>query len=302
VTIRTSGGHKKLGGSVIQTKGGRGTSLTDDMELEKVRGLLELRSTFLQLTVHELRRPLGIARGYVSLLEDGAFGEVPESAEPAFAQLESCFREMEGLLQHLTAVSRLDDGSEVLEIGPCPLPPLFRMALEAVRPDAERKEVKIDVRMPTELPDVQADAERLQIALVNLLSNAIKYTPSGSTVRLEAHQGWPSEPIVIRVSDQGPGISAEDAERVFEKFYRTRQALDAGVPGLGLGLYIVRRIIELHGGQVTLKSAPGKGSTITLALPSCEARWEGRAGDPSPDPLHDGGFGGTPAAQFQGGC
>jgi signal transduction histidine kinase len=255
---------------------GRTSHSSDDHELGRLRGLLELRSTFLQLTVHELRRPLGIARGYTSLLEDGSFGEVPESARPVFEQLEGCFREMEGLLKQLTVISRLDDGSGVLEIGPCPLPPLFRTALDAVCPDAERKRVRVDVRVPRHLPDVLADTDRLQIALVNLLTNAIKYTPAGSTVSLTAHQGWPSEPVVITVSDQGPGISEEDAERVFQKFYRSRQALEAGVPGLGLGLYIVRRIIELHGGQVALKSTLGRGSTITVALPSCEARRERR--------------------------
>jgi signal transduction histidine kinase len=252
--------------------------------------------------VHELRRPLGIARGYLSLLDDGAFGTVPESTRPAFEQMESCFKQMEDLLQQLTAVSRLEEGSEVLKVARCPLSPLFRTALDAVSPEAERKQVKIDVRVPPGLPDVEADVERLRIALVNLLTNAIKYAPSGSTVGLQAHQGWPSEPVVITVSDQGPGIPEEDADRVFEKFYRTRQAVDAGVPGLGLGLYIVRRIIELHGGQVVLRSTAGKGSAITLALPPCEARWEGRSGDSAGDPVPNVGFSGKPAVQFQGGC
>lgn len=290
-----------MGGNVIHTQGGRGTSPTEHIELEKAKSLLELRQTFLQLTVHELRRPLGVARGYMSLLEDGAFGAVPEAAKPAFEQMESCFRQMESLLQQLTAVSRLEDGSEVLTVGRCPLQPLFRTAVDAVKQEAERKKVTLDVRAPAGVPDLEADAERLQIALVNLLANAVKYTPAGSTVRLEAHQGWPSEPVVITVADQGPGIPEEDAERVFEKFYRTRQAVDAGVPGLGLGLYIVRRIIELHGGQVALKSVLGRGSTMTLALPAHHATWEEQPEGAGSDPQCNGGFGGRPAVQFQGG-
>jgi signal transduction histidine kinase len=242
----------------------------NESELQRLRSLLELRSTFLQLTVHELRRPLGIANGYLSMMEDGTFGRLPESAAPALQQMAGSLAEMAELLSGLAAVARLEDGSGVLTLQRCRLWRVLAVAAEAARVEADAKQVDINLRVSAMAPDVRADPERLHIALVNLLTNAIKYAPAGSRVDLEAHAEDSSGQVVIGVTDQGPGIAQDEAERVFEKFVRGSQAGQS--PGLGLGLYIVRRIVELHGGRVMLRSAPGHGAMIAIVLPAFDRR------------------------------
>jgi signal transduction histidine kinase len=153
----------------------------------------------------------------------------------------------------------------VLNPSPCRLGALVSDVIRAVEPDARMKGVSIDERLPQ--PDVQiiADTEKLRIAVLNLLTNAIKYAPSESTVSVEAAIGRGE--VAIAVADQGPGIDPSDEDQVFEKYYRSSR-LPESLPGLGLGLYIVRQIVELHGGRVTLESVPGLGSTFAIFLPT----------------------------------
>lgn len=236
-----------------------------DREADELRELVELKSAFLRLTTHELRRPLGLTRGHLALLQEGTYGDVPDLMRHPLQQIASGAHEMASLLDGLAAVARLEDRAEVLNPSPCRLGALVSDVIRAVEPDARMKGVYIDERLPQ--PDVQiiADTEKLRIAVLNLLTNAIKYAPSESTVSVEAAIGRGE--VAIAVADQGPGIDPSDEDQVFEKYYRS-STLPESLPGLGLGLYIVRQIVELHGGRVTLESVPGRGSTFAIFLPT----------------------------------
>ncbi len=119
--------------------------------------------------------------------------------------------------------------------------------------------------VPVELRQVSADPLRASQVLVNLLSNAIKYSPEGGTVYVRARAE--GNAVRFAVTDQGMGISAEDQERLFGTFFRTQSALDSGIPGTGLGLYITKRLVEAMGGQMSLQSEPGRGSTFSFTMP-----------------------------------
>jgi signal transduction histidine kinase len=245
-----------------------------EQEIQRLQSLLELRSTFLQLTIHELRRPIGIITGYLSMLEDGTFGTLAESSRPALRRMSKSLHEMEELLEGLATIARLEDGSGALRLERCRLWRVLAAAAETVKIEADAKRISIDLCVSAVVPDISADPERLHIALVNLLTNAVKYAPAGSRVALEARAEQPSGRVVIAVTDHGPGVASDEARRIFDKFYRGRETNESGVPGLGLGLYIVRRIVELHGGQVMLSSSKGHGATIAIVLPGYAARWE----------------------------
>jgi signal transduction histidine kinase len=226
--------------------------------------LVEIKSAFLRLTTHELRRPLGLTRGHLALLEEGTYGSVPDLMRHPLQQIAAGAHEMSNLVDGLAAVARLEDRADVLHPGPCRLAALVDDVVRAVEREAGLKAVRIEPRLPR--PDLQitVDAERLRIAVLNLLTNAIKYAPPESTVTV--HTSERQREVAIAVADEGPGIDPGDGERVFDKYYRSGRLPDH-LPGLGLGLYIVRQIVELHGGRVTLDSSPGNGSTFAIILP-----------------------------------
>jgi len=137
---------------------------------------------------------------------------------------------------------------------------------------AAQRQIRLAGNFPADLPPFLADADLLSRAVENLVSNAIKYSPDGTEVAISARAE--EDFIAIEVADQGYGIPASDLERVFEKFYRVPRVQDAGVPGTGLGLALVREIAELHHGSVSVRSEVNQGSTFILRIPRNETRKE----------------------------
>lgn len=224
--------------------------------------LAELKTAFLRLTAHELRRPLALLNGHLSLIREGTYGPVPDGMRPGLQQLEGSAQQMSRLIDGLAEVARAEDGAAVLRRGIHRLGELVKAALEAVGSEAEAKRMSLVLEVPE--PDIIAsvDGDRLLIAVTNLIANAIKYAPDGSTVTVDVarneREAW------IAVADQGPGINPNEARTIFGAW---RRASGTEVPGLGLGLYIAKLVAELHGGRVTLDSQPGQGSTFTLLVP-----------------------------------
>jgi signal transduction histidine kinase len=248
--------------TLVVTEGERSTAERANEELQE---LLEIKSAFFRLTTHELRRPLGLTRGHLALIQEGTYGDVPDMMRHPLQQIAAGAHEMSNLIDGLAAVVRLEDRADVLHPGPCRVSALVTDVVRAVEPEASLKSVRIEAHPPRADLEITADGERLRIAVLNLLTNAIKYAPPESTVTV--HTAEQHRQVAIAVADQGPGIDPADGERVFEKYYRSGRLPDH-LPGLGLGLYIVRQIVELHGGQVTLNSAPGRGSTFAILLPA----------------------------------
>lgn len=247
--------------TLVVTEGERSTA---ERATEELQELLEIKSAFFRLTTHELRRPLGLTRGHLALIQEGTYGDVPDMMRHPLQQIAAGAHEMSNLIDGLAAVVRLEDRADVLHPGPCRVSALVSEVVRAVEPEATLKSVHIETRPPRPDLEITADGERLRIAVLNLLTNAIKYAPPESTVTV--HTAERHRQVAIAVADQGPGIDPADGERVFEKYYRSGRLPDH-LPGLGLGLYIVRQIVELHGGQVTLNSSPGMGSTFAILLP-----------------------------------
>jgi signal transduction histidine kinase len=241
----------------------------DDMSINSseltptaVRELLERQSILLRLTVHELRRPQVVVNGWLSLILDGSLGTpaTPAHLAEALTAMAGAVREMAALTDGLAAVAQQVDGlADVLVRRPCPLQSVVADAIAAVEPEARARRVAIERRGAQVAATV--DPDRIRIALVNLLGNAVRHSPAGGTVDVatRTEDGM----VAIEVHDGGPGVPPEIAERIFEPWCRGPADSD----GLGLGLWIVRRIVEWHGGRVTVQSTPGRGATFRLALP-----------------------------------
>jgi signal transduction histidine kinase len=212
---------------------------------------------------HEVRSPLTAIQGSGELigrykLDDKRRQQISEMIGRESGRIGLMF-------ERFLDVERLSVGEIQLRRDPVDLAAMVEMALERAKPFADRKHIEIQLSLAGP-GQAQGDAELLEFAVYNLLSNAVKYSPDRSVVRITAFSEDGRARIEVR--DQGAGISKQDADRIFERFYRTEDAELSGKPGLGLGLSIVREITRLHGGAVTLESKVGEGSAFTLSLPS----------------------------------
>ena len=217
--------------------------------------------------VHELRTPLTSIIGYTQLL-------LKQKLDPTITRqfLETINREssrLNSLINDFLDLVRLESGKVRLNKKPVFLRRLIDEAVAAVRPQAEARKIKLKVQVPVTLPSIMADEDRLMQVLLNLLSNAIKYNKDGGLVEVKAERK--DREISVSVRDTGIGIPPEVLPHIFEKFYRGPS--EEVATGSGLGLSIVKQIVEAHGGKISVESTPGEGSTFTFTLPL--GRWEG---------------------------
>jgi PAS domain S-box-containing protein len=224
-----------------------------------------VKSQFLASMSHELRTPLNAILGFSELLSDDTTGRFDEATRRRFLdQIHNSGDHLLQLINDILDLSKVEAGQMELQLHPVELGSLINEARATVEPLAQNKAIALNAEPGPELHLI-ADAAKVKQMLLNLLSNAIKFTPNGGSIQIRARQvdSWAE----IAVSDTGIGIAAEDLGRLFTEF----QQLDAGPgrqqEGTGLGLALTRRFAELHGGQVNVESALGKGSTFTLRLP-----------------------------------
>jgi signal transduction histidine kinase len=223
-----------------------------------------VKDDFLAVLSHELRSPLGAILSWATLLRSGTLDEARR--EQGLAAIERNANLQRKLIEDLLDVSRIISGKSVLDIGRVEVGPAIDAAMETMRAATEAKGVRMDAVVDPTVGPLRADATRFQQILWNLLSNAVKFTPKGGSVRIEV--GRTDSQAVIRVIDTGKGIPAQFLPHVFERFRQADSSTTRSEGGLGLGLAIVRHIVEQHGGTVRADSAgEGMGAEFTVQLP-----------------------------------
>ncbi|MGH9874837.1 MAG: PAS domain-containing hybrid sensor histidine kinase/response regulator [Pyrinomonadaceae bacterium] len=238
-----------------------------------------LKDEFLATLSHELRTPLTSILGWATLIRNGEVDRV-ENLDRALEIIERNARSQARLIDDLLDVSRIITGNLQLDVRPLNLEPIVRIAIDALRPAADAKGIKIEIALDSSSCLVRGDPNRLRQVIWNLLMNGIKFTPRGGRVslRLECSNAQASSPpgasgslssyVRLTVSDTGDGITAEFLPYVFHRFRQEEGSISRKAGGLGLGLAVVRHLVELHGGTVSAESAgPGKGSVFTVDLP-----------------------------------
>jgi signal transduction histidine kinase len=232
---------------------------------EAVQQANRAKSEFVSLVAHELRAPMTSIRGYADMLIKGVGGQLtPQQVE--FAQIiNSNVERMQVLVSDLQDISRIEAGQLRLDIRPTSLADAIERALQSTRPQIEARSQRLSVEVPADLQQIRADAERTTQVLVNLLSNACKYTPEGGSIAVRA---WADGSYVYcAVSDTGIGMSPEDCAHLFTKFFRSDHPAVQETPGTGLGLCIVKSLVELQGGVIAVESELGRGTTFTFTVP-----------------------------------
>jgi signal transduction histidine kinase len=222
------------------------------------------KSQFLANMSHELRTPLNAVLGFAELLVDGIYGELPERARGVLERVQSNGRHLLGLINDVLDLSRIEAGQLTLAFDDYSLGGIVRSVQSATEPLARAKGLSLTVDITERLPLGRGDERRLTQVLLNLVGNAIKFTDAGEiAIAATAADGR----FTVAVRDTGPGIAASDQQRIFEEFQQVDSTNSRRKGGTGLGLAISKRIVEMHGGTLTVESALEQGSTFCMSVP-----------------------------------
>jgi len=232
---------------------------------ERMAAIESNKTQFLNLASHELRGPVTVIRGYVSMLEGGLLGHLNEQGRKAAVVMSAKVSEMNELIEEMIEAARLEDGGLTLRLVESDLRDVARQAASNVAPLVDPGH-ELELDLPDRRVRVNVDPDRTRTIIANLLSNAIKYSPAGGSItcQVRARAGIAR----VSVSDPGLGIAAENMPTLFTRFGRVITPETEHLKGTGLGLFLGRQLARLQDGDITVTSVPGKGSTFTLHLPS----------------------------------
>ncbi len=233
--------------------------------LEAQRELMRMQDEFISTVSHELRTPLGFIKGYVTTLLRPDIDWDDATRREFLHIIDDEADRLRELIDNLLDSSRLESGTLSMSTSPARLGSVIRDAVQRRRSMSPEMEIRLAV--PEDLPPVMIDATRVAQVLDNLMSNAAKYAP-GAPVTIRARSLGTR--VEVEVEDEGPGIAAEHLPHLFERFYRVPTS-GGTARGTGLGLHICRKIVEAHGGQISVRSEPGQGTTFRFTLPVASA-------------------------------
>lgn len=230
----------------------------------ELQALDHLKSEFINIAAHELRTPIAILMGYASLLEEEAPDELREPLEVMVRNAER----LSSLVDDLLNLERLQAGATLLSVETFSPVEAIQEVVADFRPLAESKSLLLETKVPPDLPPLHTDRKKLHLVVANLVSNAIKFTPEGGQVHVRAQPDAEGRGIVVEVQDTGIGIPPEEQDRIFQPFYQVESSLTRKHEGMGLGLSIVKGMLNLLGGTVQVESQVGQGSTFRVHIPT----------------------------------
>jgi signal transduction histidine kinase len=238
-------------------------------ELARLYGELEAasrhKSEFLANMSHELRTPLNAVIGFSEVLRERMFGELNDKQFEYINDIHASGQHLLLLINDILDLSKIEAGRMELELSEFHLPAVLETAMTLVRERATRHGIALSLDVAAEVGSIRADERKVKQVMLNLLSNAVKFTPEGGSVRVAARMN--GQAIEVSVADTGAGIAPEDQPLVFEEFRQVGGDKARKAEGTGLGLTLVKKFVELHGGTIRLESVLGRGSTFTFTLP-----------------------------------
>lgn len=227
------------------------------------RQLEEMRQTFVSNVSHELRTPLTTMKALNETLQD-CFDSDPEAARRFLGHMDVEIDKLTQMVLELLDLSRIESGREEMNRSMSKVIDLLQPPVDRMKPQADRAGLALTIDCSPDVPGLTVDAGQIERVIMNLIHNSIKHTPPGGTIVVSAAST--EDRVIIKVTDNGEGISQKDLPRIFERFYKTDQARTTG--GTGLGLAIAKHIVEAHSGTISAESRPGEGATIAISLPS----------------------------------
>lgn len=226
-----------------------------------------LKDEFMASMSHELRTPLNAILGLAEALQEEVYGSLTDRQHKSLRTIEHSGKHLLDLITDILDLSKIESGKMELQLAPISLNRLCESSLTFVKQQAQKKKIKLSTKISADLETIEVDERRLRQVLINLLNNAVKFTPEGGEVCLEISSNSEEGILQFSVVDTGIGIAPENLDKLFKPFMQLDSSLSRRYAGTGLGLALVRRIVELHGGSIFLESELGKGSRFTVTLP-----------------------------------
>jgi two-component system phosphate regulon sensor histidine kinase PhoR len=234
-------------------------------DVTSFKELDEMKNDFVRMVSHELRSPISAIRLQHAVILDGLAGELTHKQRELITRAQAKLQGLLELINDMLDVAKMEAGFRHFEQVPLQLPEILNEIVEFMEARAEAQRVKLRLDAAPDLPAVLADHRGMEEVFTNLISNAINYSPSGGDVTVSV--GMNGEFLEVRVSDQGVGIEPEELPKIFDKFYRVKSPETRQVIGTGLGLPIVKSVVEAHRGIIEVESQVGVGSTFRVMLP-----------------------------------
>jgi signal transduction histidine kinase len=242
---------------------------------EKLRALDKLKSQFLSVATHELRTPLSVILGYNAMLSESLADRLTADESGTLHEAVSACKRLIRLVNSMLDVTQIESGQMQMNLASHDLREVVNSVVTFMRPEAQKKKIRLLTELPARLPKATVDGERIEQVLINLVGNALKFTPEGGSVALALRYRADAGTVDLSVSDTGPGMNASQQEAILDEFVQARQHARRQQEGAGLGLAISKRIVEAHQGKLLVTSELGRGSTFTFTLP-LTARTEAR--------------------------
>lgn len=232
--------------------------------LEKVQKISRTKSEFVSAVSHELRTPLTSIKGYAAILMSGRLGEIPEKVKERLEKINKHSDSLVEFINDLLDISRIESGRVEMKFEKINVKGLIESVRDLLMPQMKEKNLNFIVDVASDLPEIMADEKQIERVFINLLSNAVKYTPKG-TITLRASSS--NKEILVEVQDTGAGMREEDLTKLFTEFYRVENEMNQSIKGTGLGLALVRNIINVHQGKIWVTSKLNAGTTFHFTLP-----------------------------------
>ncbi len=234
--------------------------------VERLKEVDQVKESFVSAVSHELRTPITSIVGFLEMLEDGTYGDLNRQQADAVDRVNANSRRLLSLIDELLTLSRVQEDGLGLVDRELDLRSVVQTAYDVVAPSWSVRDLSVSLDLPVDPVPLVADEDMLERVVVNLVGNAVKFTPEGGRIAVVLRVE--DAGAVIEVSDTGIGIPADEQELLFTRFFRSSNAQARAIPGSGLGLSIARAIVEMHGGDVTVESRAGSGTTFRVRLPT----------------------------------
>lgn len=230
----------------------------------KLQEVDKMKDEFISIASHELRAPITGVSGYISMMQEGTFGELPEKLKEPIKIVEGAAARLAALVEDLLNVSRIEQGRLMMNLKPLNVNPLVAEVVKELEANARAKSLQLVFKTPdSPIADANLDPDRFIQVMTNLISNGIKYTEQGA---IEVFTEMKADKLVIKVKDSGIGMSVKDKEKVCNKFYRIQNEKTKGIVGTGLGLWLTKNIISMMKGQMVINSIEGFGTQVVVTF------------------------------------
>ena len=233
---------------------------------KKIKEVDKMKDEFISVASHELRTPVTGIRGYISMILEGSMGKTNKRITDSLKLVEDATKRLAVLIDDLLNVSRIEQGRMKIISKPVNIKNIIEDTIKKLKIQADEKNLSLKfITHDNNFPLINIDNDRLKQVLINLIGNAIKYTPQGSVKIITEEKD--NKILELRIKDTGIGMSTDDRERLFEKFYRVQNERTKNITGTGLGLWITKRLVELMGGKIKVDSIENIGTQVTLVWP-----------------------------------